>query len=167
MTFQQLRYVSAVAKYGSFNEAARQLFVSQSSISTAVKDLENELGITIFLRTSRSTELSPQGEEFMQYNSRLLSVLEEISERYRPQEEDCRFFTVSSQYYLFVEEAFVELVTRAGKRPFRFYFREGTISQVLEDVSTFRSEIGILFISKYNVKPSTGFYGKRNWSFKA
>ena len=115
MTFQQLRYISAIAKYGSFNEAARHLFVSQSSISTAVKELEQELGISIFIRTSRGTELSPQGQEFMRYNNRLLGVLAEISERYQPSEESSRLlFTVSSQHYLFVEDAFVELVDLVG-----------------------------------------------------
>ena len=87
MTFQQLRYVSAIAQYGSFNEAARHLFVSQSSISTAVKELEQEIGISIFIRTNRGTELSPQGQEFMRYNNRLLAALEEMSDRYQPNEE--------------------------------------------------------------------------------
>ena len=153
MTFQQLRYISAIAKYGSFNEAARHLFVSQSSISTAVKELEQELGISIFIRTSRGTELSPQGQEFMRYNNRLLGVLAEISERYQPSEESSRLlFTVSSQHYLFVEDAFVELVARSGDSPYQLNFREGTLAQVLEDVSGFRSEIGVIFMSKYNIR---------------
>ena len=153
MTFQQLRYVSAIAQYGSFNEAARHLFVSQSSISTAVKELEQEIGISIFIRTNRGTELSPQGQEFMRYNNRLLAALEEMSDRYQPNEEaDRLLFTVSSQHYIFVEDAFVELVTGCSDRACQLNLREGTLAQVLDDVSGYRRELGVIFMSSSNMR---------------
>ena len=166
MTFQQLKYISAIAKYGSFNEAARHLFVSQSSISTAVKELELELGISVFIRTCRGTELSPQGNEFMRYNNRLLSVLNEITDRYQPSEDSQRLlFTVSSQHYLFVEDAFVELIVRNCDVPYHLNFREGSLSQVLDDVSNFRSEIGVIFMSKFNMRSLEKTLKDRNLEF--
>lgn len=168
MTFQQLKYISAIAKYGSFNEAARQLFVSQSSISTAVKELEREMGMSIFIRTSRGAELSPQGQEFMVYNNRLLSLVEEISSRYQPSEDSNRLlFTVSSQHYLFVEDAFVELVVRNSQSPYQLNFREGMLSQVLDDVSGFRSEIGVIFMSKSNLRSMEKTLRDRKLEFKS
>ena len=153
MTFQQLKYLSAIEKYGSFNEAARQLYISQSSISSAVKELEQELGIAIFNRSSRGAELTPQGLEFMRYCNRMLAVLGEIGDRYQPAEQNGRLMlTISSQHYLFAEDAFVELVSRCGERPYLLSFREGTLASVLEDVATYRSEIGVVFMSKYNMR---------------
>ncbi|MGE4353797.1 MAG: LysR family transcriptional regulator [Oscillospiraceae bacterium] len=168
MTFQQLKYISAIARYGSFNEAARHLFVSQSSISTAVKEFELELGISIFIRTCRGTELSPQGQEFMRYCDRLLSVLDEISDRYQPSEDSQRhLFSVSSQHYLIVEEAFIELVARQGEVPYRLNFHEGSFEQVVDDVTGFRSELGIIFMSKYNTRSLEKTLQDRNVAFHA
>ena len=67
MTFQQLRYVVAVADSKSINKAAESLFITQPSLSNALKELENELGITIFSRNNRGIEITPDGEEFLGY----------------------------------------------------------------------------------------------------
>ena len=135
MTLQQIRYVITIAEKGSMNKASETLFVSQPTLTSAIRELEMEIGITIFIRTSRGTELSPQGQDFMRYNNRLLGVLSEISERYQPSEESNRLlFTVSSQHYLFVEDAFVELVARSGDSPYQLNFREGTLAQVLDQM---------------------------------
>ena len=76
MTLQQLRYVIAVADHGSMNEAAKALFISQPSLSGAVKELEKELGFELFLRTSRGIVVTPDGEEFLGY-------ARQVTEQYR------------------------------------------------------------------------------------
>ena len=67
MTFQQLTYVVEVSKCGSINKAAHKLFLSQSGISTAVRELEQELGIQFFTRSNRGVEFTPEGREFLGY----------------------------------------------------------------------------------------------------
>ena len=72
MTFQQLTYVVEVSKCGSINKAANKLFLSQSGISTAIRELEEELGIQFFVRSNRGVEFTPDGREFLGYAASLL-----------------------------------------------------------------------------------------------
>ena len=72
MTFQQLEYIVEISKCGSINKAAQKLFLSQSGISTAVRELENELGIRVLARSNRGVEFTPEGKEFLSYAVSLL-----------------------------------------------------------------------------------------------
>ena len=67
MTLTQLRYAITVANSDSMNEAARNLFISQPSLSAAIKELEEEVGIEVFRRTNRGISVTPEGEEFIGY----------------------------------------------------------------------------------------------------
>ena len=67
MTLTQLQYAITIAGAGSMNEAARALFVSQPSLSSAMKELEEEIGVRLFLRTNRGIDLTPEGEELIGY----------------------------------------------------------------------------------------------------
>ena len=65
MTLLQLKYIVTVAKQGSINKAAKELFIAQPSLTAAIKELEQELGITIFSRTNKGVIVSTEGEEFL------------------------------------------------------------------------------------------------------
>lgn len=150
MTISQVRYVIEIARHGSFSEAAKALFVSQPSLSNAVKELENELGIQIFLRTSRGIDLSAEGQEFMGYAMQLMDRASAISDRYSGAPETAKLeFSVSSQHYFFVERAFLDLV-RAGGARYDMRLRETSTLRIIEDVSTRVSEVGVLFFSDAN-----------------
>ena len=82
MTLQQIFYAITIAELGSMNRAAESLFISQPSLTNAVKELEKELGITIFLRTSRGVILTKEGEEFLLYARQLHQQYELIEHRY-------------------------------------------------------------------------------------
>ena len=73
MEMHQLEYVLAVAKYQNFTRASEVLKTSQSSLSQQIIKLENELGISLFVRTTRSVQLSPAGEEFVKHARRIMS----------------------------------------------------------------------------------------------
>lgn len=113
MTLQQLRYVIAVADHGSMNEAAKALFISQPSLSGAVKELEKELGFELFLRTSRGIVVTPDGEEFLGYARQVTEQYRLLRNRYI-EKESREKFSVSMQHYSFAVKAFVETVKRAG-----------------------------------------------------
>lgn len=82
MTFQQLTYVVEISKCGSINKAAHKLFLSQSGISTAVRELEEELGIRFFVRSNRGVEFTPAGKEFLGYAVSLLEQKQRIERLY-------------------------------------------------------------------------------------
>ena len=72
MTLQQLRYVTSIAETGTLSEAARRFYIAQPSLTASLRELEEELGLTIFRRTNRGAVLTPEGEEFLGYARQVL-----------------------------------------------------------------------------------------------
>ena len=120
MTLTQLRYVIMVADTGSMNAASKQMFVSQPSLSAAIKELEEELGISLFLRTNRGIVLTPQGQEFIGYARQVVEQYNLIESRYISKETVKKHFAVSMQHYTFAVKAFVDTVEEFGMDEFEF-----------------------------------------------
>lgn len=150
MTLQQLRYVIEVAQCGSISRAAQNLFVTQPSLSKAISDLEQEMGITIFYRTNRGATLSEEGTKFLSYARQVIEQVGLLEQQYKFGTPTRRVFAISSQHYAFVVNAFVELVKEYGQEKYEFSLRESQTFQILEDVRTGRSELGILYLSNFN-----------------
>lgn len=151
MTLQQLKYVIAVADQGSMNEAAKTLFISQPSLSGAVKELEKELGFALFLRTSRGIVVTPEGEDFLGYARQVAEQVRLLSNRYL-EKEPREKFSVSMQHYSFAVKAFVEMVKRAGMEQYEFALYETRTYEIIENVKNFKSELGILYMNDFNEK---------------
>jgi len=148
MTFQQLRYISEVARYGSINKAAKQLFVSQSSISFSIKELEAELSISIFQRSNRGITLTEQGRELLSYARPLLDQQERIKNIYcSTNKESCSRMSISTQRYPFTIDAFLSFLHEETSSYFEFHLKETEMYQVIDDVSNRISSIGVVFIS--------------------
>lgn len=150
MTLQQLRYIIAIAEEGSISKASKKIIVSQPSISKAVFDLENELNIKIFNRTNRGVSLTEEGEEFLSYSRSVIEQADFLESKYKNEGGTKRVFSISSQHYAFVVNAFVLLVKEFGKREYDFSLRETTTYQIIEDVKKLRSQIGIMYLSNFN-----------------
>lgn len=150
MTLQQLRYIIIVAEKGSINEAAKYLYVSQPSLSNSIKELEEELGFTVFIRTNRGVTLSHKGMEFLGYARQVITQADLLEEKYIKKTKQVKSFCASSQHYPFVSHAFVELVKEYEEDDYNFTLSETTTYEVIENVKTLYSEIGILYLSKYN-----------------
>lgn len=152
MTLTQLRYAITVAGSTSMNEAARELFISQPSLSAAIKDLEEELGIELFRRTNRGVSTTPAGEEFIGYARQVVEQYQLIESKYIQKEQVKQKFSVSMQHYTFAVNAFIEMVKQFGMDDYEFAVHETKTHEVIEDVKNFRSEIGILYINDFNQK---------------
>ena len=124
MTLQQIKYVLTIAEKNSMNKAAESLFISQPTLTSAVKDLETELGITIFKRTARGTAPTPSGEEFITYARQLYQQYELLSSKYSDPGAIKLKFGVSSQHYSFAVKAFVETVKQFDLQKYEFAMRE-------------------------------------------
>nr|WP_306812694.1 LysR family transcriptional regulator [Paenibacillus soyae] len=149
---QQLKYVIEVANRGSINEAAKRLFISQPSLSNAIKDLEEELGISIFERTNKGITLSKEGVEFLSYARQVVEQAELLESRYLNAKPSKQHFSVSTQHYAFAVNAFVQLVRQYGHDEYELMLRETKTYEIIEDVRTMRSEIGILYLNEFNEK---------------
>lgn len=152
MTLTQLRYAIAVSDANSMNEAARGLFISQPSLSTAMKELEEETGIDIFRRTNRGITLTPEGEEFIGYARQVVEQYALLEDKYITKTHTKKKFSVSMQHYTFAVKAFVEMVKQFGMDEYEFAVYETKTYEVIEDVKNFKSEIGILYINDFNQK---------------
>ena len=150
MTLQQLRYAIAVADCGSMNQAAAKLFISQPSLSEAVKELEREIGIRIFGRTNRGILVTTEGNEFLGYARQVVEQYRLMEQRYVEKTQTKKRFAVSMQHYTFAVKAFVEMVKEFGMDDYAFAIHETKTGTVIEHVKDFISEIGILYMSDCN-----------------
>lgn len=165
MTLTQLNYAITVANANSMNEAARTLFISQPSLSAAIRDLEEEIGVELFLRTNRGISLTPEGEEFIGYARQVTEQYRLIESRYISKEKIKKKFGVSTQHYTFAVNAFVEMVKQFGMDEYEFAIHETKTYDVIEDVKNFRSEIGILYLNDFNRKVLTKLFHEFNLEF--
>ncbi len=153
MTLQQLKYVVAIVRSGSISEAAKRLYLSQPSLSNAIKDLEQELGIAIFHRSTKGIVLSADGREFLGYARQILEQENLLQQRYFGNATGTtRISSISTQHYAFAVEAFVNSISNLVPEKYEFTLRETRTHEIIEDVKNFRSELGILYLSDFNNK---------------
>lgn len=150
MTLQQLRYIVEVAKSGTFMEAAKNLFLSQPSLTKSIKELEKEMGILIFDRTNKGVSVTKEGEIFLGYARQVLEQAALLEEKYKNHVGGKQEFRVSTQHYSFAVNAFVDLIKECGGEEYDFSLRETQTFSIIDDVSRMKSEIGILYYNAFN-----------------
>ncbi|WP_333859499.1 LysR family transcriptional regulator [Clostridium sp.] len=150
MTLQQLKYIVEVADKGSITEAAKNLFISQPSLSASIKELEAEIKTTIFVRTNRGITVSNEGADFLGYARQILQQVVLVEDRYINATPSKQRFSVSTHHYTFAANAFVDLIKEFGGDEYEFTFRETKTYDIIEDVKSLQSELGIIYLSSFN-----------------
>ena len=150
MTLQQLQYAVTVASVGTITEAAERLFITQPSLTTAIRELEKEMNLTIFIRSNRGVAVSKEGEVFLGYARQILEQTELLKEKYTNERQWGRNFCVSTQHYSFAVNAFVELIKKYAGEEYDFNLRETQTYEIIEDVALMKSELGILYLDEEN-----------------
>ncbi len=150
MTLLQLKYVVEVAAAGSISRAAKKLYIAQPSLTAAIKELENELGFSLFTRTNKGVVISGNGEEFLGYARQVIEQANLIEERYFGAAPQKHQFCISTQHYSFAVEAFVDLIREYGGDEYDFRIRETQTYELIEDVAKLRSEVGVLYLNDFN-----------------
>lgn len=152
MTLVQMKYIITISETGSLNKAAEALFVSQPSLTNAVKELEKELGITIFYRSGRGVTLTNDGAEFLMYARQIYGQYESVLEKYGEGGSYKKKFGVTTQHYSFAVKAFVDIAQEFDMSEYELAIRETKTADVISDVSTMKSEVGVLYLSDFNRK---------------
>lgn len=152
MTLQQLFYAITIATEGSMNKAANKLYISQPTLTNAIKELEKEISITIFNRNNKGVSLTEEGADFLAAARQIYAQYEMLEEKYGDKGSHKRKFAVSSQHYSFATKAFAEMVKHFNTLDYEFAIRETKTTDVINDVANARSEIGILYLSNFNHK---------------
>ncbi|MDU1007186.1 MAG: LysR family transcriptional regulator [Clostridium butyricum] len=165
MTLQQLKYAIEIAKCGSINIAAKKLFITQPSLSNAIRELENELNKTIFERTNRGISVTVDGAEFLGYARQVIEQTELLEKKYFNTKPSAQHFSVSTQHYAFAVNAFVDLIKEYGNDEYEFNLRETKTYEIIDDVKNLRSEIGILYLNEFNSKVLNKLIKENNLKF--
>ena len=150
MTLQQLHYAITIAERGSLNKAAEVLYIAQPSLTSSMRELEKELGITLFNRGGRGVTVTQEGAEFLLYARQVYSQYEALMDKYGKSQNLKKKFSISTQHYSFAVKAFVELVKSFDTLRYDFAIRETMTKDVISDVASLKSEIGILYLSQFN-----------------
>ena len=150
MTLQQLQYAVTIAETGSINKAASELYVSQSALSCAIRDLEKETRTTIFIRTNRGVTITPDGEALLIYARQILDQYRLMESKYLTVEKRKYKFSVSMQHYTFAVQAFMNTIREYDSEEFEFAAYETQTQIVIQNVKTLKSEIGVLYVNDFN-----------------
>ncbi|MBF0753817.1 LysR family transcriptional regulator [Jeotgalicoccus halotolerans] len=166
MTLQQLKYLIAVVNSGSINEAAKKLYISQPTLSKAIKELEREMGITILKRTSTGIVLSPDGAEFLSYARQITEQVELLENKYLDMPYQEQLLSVSTQHYSFSVDAMVRMIEHHGGDKYQFSLRETRTYEIIDDVKNLKSEIGVLYMNTFNEKILTQLLKENRLTFE-
>ncbi len=149
-TLQQLSYAITISEAGSINKASEILYVAQPSLTSSMQELEKEFGFRIFHRSGRGVTLTPEGADFILYARQVCGQYQELVNRFGNAHNLKKKFAVSAQHYSFAVKAFVETVKEYDTLKYDFAIRETQTREVINDVATLKSEIGILYLSDFN-----------------
>lgn len=166
MTLQQLTYLVKVAECGNITAAAEQLYISQPSLSTAISNLEKEMGVTAFNRTKKGVTVTRDGEELLSYARMLLEQADIMKEHFGVAQKREPKFSVSCQHYSFAVNAFVDVVHAFDADKYSFILRETQTGEIIDDVAQGKSEIGILYLSEHNEEVITKLIKKNELEFE-
>ncbi|MCR5468323.1 MAG: LysR family transcriptional regulator [Lachnospiraceae bacterium] len=150
MTILQLKYVIAIDEECSMRKAADKLYVSQPGLSSAVRDLEKELQIQIFERVHNGVVTTSAGASFIAYARSAVEQFERVEERFLKSESNRPTFSVSMQHYTVAVNAFIDTVKEYDFPEYQFSIRETQTSEVIDDVKTLKSEVGVIALSDFN-----------------
>ena len=165
MTLQQLRYLIAIAESGSISSAANNIYASQSNLSIAIKELEREFGITIFTRSNRGVTLTNEGSELLAYARQVVEQADMLEGRFSRNAAPRARLAVSAQHYAFSVRAFINVAERCGSEEYEFIMRETATHEIIEDVKNFRSDVGVLYITKDNSRVLNKAFSDANLTF--
>ncbi len=152
MTLQQLKYIVTIADKGKISEAASEHFISQPSLTNAVREVEDELGFAVFNRTNRGISLTGQGRRFLAYARQVVEQMSILENTFLSEQMTKQHFQVSAQHYSFVVNAFVELLKEYDFPEYDVTLRECRTAEIIDDVRNARSQIGVLYLSDFNEK---------------
>ena len=150
MTTLQLKYVIAIDEECSMRKAADRLYVSQPGLSSAVRDLESELGIQIFERVHNGVVTTAAGASFIAYARSAVEQFEKVEEKYLNAKNERPTFSVSMQHYTIAVDAFIDTVREYDLEEYQYFIRETQTGEVIEDVKTMKSEVGVIALSDFN-----------------
>ena len=139
-----MKYAVEVARLGSLNKAAESLLVAQPNVSRSIKELEGDLGIVIFKRSAKGMELTPEGEEFIQYATNILRQIDDVEMLYRHGAPKKQRFSISVPRACYISEAFSEFSKSISNAPAELFYKETNSQRTINNVLNNNYSLGII-----------------------
>ena len=139
-----MKYAVEVAKVGSLNKASETLLVATPNISRSIKELEGDLGIVIFDRTAKGMELTPEGEEFINYAKGILSQIDEVENLYKKGTSKKQKFSISVPRACYISEAFSEFSKSLSDEPAEIFYKETNSQRTINNILNHDYKLGII-----------------------
>jgi len=165
MTLVQAIYAVKIAEMKSMNRAAAELFVSQPALSGAIRELEEEIGCEIFIRSNRGIAVTTEGEAFLSYARQMVEINNMLEDRFTLRKENKKKFSVSMQHYSFAVDAFIQLGKKFTMNEYELAVHETKTSEVIDNVKNHKSELGILYINEFNEKVLKKIFAENDLEF--
>lgn len=151
MNILHMKYAVEVARHGSLNKAAETLFIAQPNISRSIKELEADLGISIFNRSAKGMELTPDGEEFINYAQSILKQIEEVEMHYKQSSLQKQQFSISVPCACYISEAFSEFSKCLSDDPAEIFYKETNSQHTINNVLNNDYKLGIIrYVENYD-----------------
>ncbi len=144
MNILHIKYAVEVARLGSLNKAAESLLVAQPNISRSIKELEADLGITIFTRSSKGMVLTPDGEEFIDYAKGILSQIDMVEKHYKGGGRHKRRFSISVPRASYISDAFCEFSRSIGDDATEIFYKETNSRRTVHNILNDEYKLGII-----------------------
>ena len=144
MNILHMKYAVEVARLGSLSRAAESLLVAQPNISRSIKELETDLGITIFTRSAKGVSLTPQGEEFVALAKGILKQIDEVEMHYKQSAPKKRRFSISVPRACYISEAFARFSKTIGDGQAEIYYKETNSQRTINNVLNRDYKLGII-----------------------
>ena len=139
-----MRYAVEVAKLGSLSKASESLLVVKPNISRSIKELEADLGIKIFERTTKGMEPTVEGEEFLNFARSILDQIDRVEKHYRNDTRKKQKFSISVPRACYISEAFAEFSTMISKEPAEIFYKETNSERVISNILKRNFKLGII-----------------------
>jgi DNA-binding transcriptional LysR family regulator len=165
MTLLQLKYAIAIDEAHSMRKASHNLYISQPRLSVVIKELEEEIGITIFERVHSGVVTTPEGKTFIAYARNVIQEYSQLEERYSQTSTTKTTFSVSMQHYMFAVDAYISLLEEYNQEDYYFTIKETKTNEVIEDVKNFKSEVGVIALNDFNSNMLKGILKECNLEF--
>ncbi len=144
MNLLHMKHALEVAKTGSLSKASETLLVAAPNISRSIKELETDLGITIFDRTPNGMKLTAQGEEFMNFAKGILGQIDEVEKFYKTGAPKKQKFSISVPRAYYISEAFAEFSKTLSKEPAEIFYKETNSQRTIHNMLNHDYKLGII-----------------------
>ena len=144
MNILHMKYALEVAKVGSLGKASENLLIAVPNISRSIKELETDLGISIFERTSKGMSLTPEGEEFINFAKGILNQIEQVEKFYKEGAPDKQKFSISVPRACYISEAFSEFSKSLNKEPAEIFYKETNSQRTIHNMINHDYKLGII-----------------------